>query len=153
MVFIYSSANLSLAKSSNTILSSSSSPKLFWYFILSELLVFFNTPFCGCLGAVQSSDAEVQNYFFCLINSYKKKCLTSYLLGFGCISLNGTSVTSSPPRVPQFNFTLTEYEMTIPVWSLGPLPSDINVDDAKLTSSSCSIYCMHFIQYTPTCWK
>jgi len=65
IVFIYSSANLSLAKSSNTILSSSSSPKLFWYFILSELLVFFNTPFCGCLGgAVQSSDAEVENYFY-----------------------------------------------------------------------------------------
>jgi len=69
-----------------------------------------------------------------------------YLLGFGCISLNGTSVTSSPPRVPQFNFTLTEYEITIPVWSLGPLPPDISVDDAKFTSSSCSVYYMHLIQ-------
>lgn len=52
------------------------------------------------------------------------------------MSLNGTSVMSSPPNVPQFNLTRTEYEMTIPVWSLGPLPSAINVDDAKLTSSS-----------------
>jgi len=59
-----------------------------------------------------------------------------FIPGFGCISLNGTSVTSSPPKVPQFNFTLTEYEIMIPVWSLGPRPSAINVDDAKLTSSS-----------------
>jgi len=81
-----------------------------------------------------------------------KQTYDIFLLGFGCISLNGTSVTSSPPRVPQFNFTLTEYEMTIPVWSLGPLPPDISVDDAKFTSSSCSVYYMHLIQCTLT-WR
>lgn len=43
--------------------------------------------------------------------------------GAGCNSLNGTSVTNSPPKVPQFNFTLTEYEITIPMDSPGNFPS------------------------------
>lgn len=58
----HSSASLSLAKSSNTILSSSSSAKLFWYFIRSVLFIFFNAPLCGCLaGTVESSDAAINH--------------------------------------------------------------------------------------------
>lgn len=137
MHIVYSSANLSLAKSSNTILSSSSSPKLFWYFIRSVLFIFFNTPFCGCLdGAVESSDARFNEFASYFQNKTYNNIPLLIVLGFGCMSLNGTSVTSSPPKVPQFSFTRTEYEITIPVWSLGPLPSAINVDDARLTSSS-----------------
>lgn len=54
----------------------------------------------------------------------------------GCSSLKGTSVTSSPPRVPQFSLTRTEYETTIPMASAGHLPSGTKVELAKLTSSS-----------------
>lgn len=56
--------------------------------------------------------------------------------GAGCISLNGTSVTNSPPSVPQLTFTRIEYEITIPMASVEVLPSLNIVDDAKLTSSS-----------------
>lgn len=56
--------------------------------------------------------------------------------GAGCISLNGTSVTNSPPSVPQLTLTRIEYEMTIPIASEEVFPSLIKVDDAKLTSSS-----------------
>lgn len=58
------------------------------------------------------------------------------LPGAGCINLNGTSVTNSPPSVPQLTLTRIEYEMTMPMASVDVLPSPINVDDAKLTSSS-----------------
>uniref|UniRef100_A0A182U6S8 Uncharacterized protein n=1 Tax=Anopheles melas TaxID=34690 RepID=A0A182U6S8_9DIPT len=54
----------------------------------------------------------------------------------GFISLNGTSVWSSPPSVPQLSLTRSEYEMTIPIASDGHLPSLISVDEARLTSSS-----------------
>lgn len=56
--------------------------------------------------------------------------------GAGFISLKGTSVWSSPPRVPQFNLTRNEYEMTIPIDSAAVFPSLPIVDDARLTSSS-----------------
>lgn len=66
------------------------------------------------------------------------KCKKAYffLPGAGFISLNGTSVTNSPPRVPQLTLTRIEYEITIPMASDGDFPSPIKVDDAKLTSSS-----------------
>lgn len=52
------------------------------------------------------------------------------------MSLNGTSVHNSPPKLPQFNFTRNEYETTIPIASAGDLPSATSVELAKLVSSS-----------------
>ncbi|KAI8428474.1 hypothetical protein MSG28_007282 [Choristoneura fumiferana] len=53
----------------------------------------------------------------------------------GCSNLKGTSVTSSPPSVPQFSFTRTEYDTTIPMASAGHLPSATNVELASYTIS------------------
>lgn len=58
------------------------------------------------------------------------------LPGAGFNNLNGTSVWSSPPNVPQLSLTRTEYETTIPIDSDDVLPSAPRVDDARLTSSS-----------------
>ena len=57
-----------------------------------------------------------------------------YIPGAGCISLNGTSATNSPPMEPRSSLTRATYETTKPVASLH---SAMRVDEAKLTSSSC----------------
>lgn len=62
--------------------------------------------------------------------------MANKLPGAACINLNGTSVVSSPPKVPQLTLIRIEYEMTMPIASDAVFPSLINVDDAKLTSSS-----------------
>lgn len=62
--------------------------------------------------------------------------IESCIPGAGCINLNGTSVTNSPPSVPQLTLTRIEYEITMPIASVEVFPSVIKVDDAKLTSSS-----------------
>lgn len=62
--------------------------------------------------------------------------------GAGCINLKGTSVTNSPPKVPQFSLQRREYEIIIPMESTF-LPSLVKVDEARLTSSSCKFKCVH----------
>lgn len=56
------------------------------------------------------------------------------LPGAGCISLKGTSATSSPPIEPILHLTRATYEMTKPVAET--LFSAVAVDEARLTSSS-----------------
>jgi hypothetical protein len=47
-------------------------------------------------------------FIFSYANSYRHRYIIINIPGAGCISLNGTSVTSSPPKVPQFNLARTE---------------------------------------------
>lgn len=57
-----------------------------------------------------------------------------FLPGAGCISLKGTSATSSPTIEPMLHLTRATYEMTKPVAE--GLFSAVAVDEAKFTSSS-----------------
>uniref|UniRef100_A0A8D8RMA9 Uncharacterized protein n=1 Tax=Cacopsylla melanoneura TaxID=428564 RepID=A0A8D8RMA9_9HEMI len=57
--------------------------------------------------------------------------------GLGCIRVNGSSATRSPPRAPRQSFTLTLYCTMIPRLSRAR-GSLIMVDEARFVSSSLS---------------
>lgn len=98
-------------------------------------MTFNRLHFLHCVNAFAVNSACDWGNVFGL-NRMDEWKISSNLPGAGCMSLNGTSVTNSPPNVPQLTLTRTEYEITIPMASDGHFPSLIKVDDAKLTSSS-----------------